>query len=874
MAVKDEYRHCFESAAAAAGYQPGDTKAEAALADNWRQVRGRMNTYVSQGMTERDAAIRAGRELGEEATRNAAIAKRNAMLNVIKRTQITQRVAARADQLLTKPSAAQRGMAKMVKAVFGYDLKNSAIFQAIHTELSALNTPTEVGGEKYSTEAQWHGASDWWNAGVYNDLKSAGLLKAFASGKIDDDVGREVYELSKQDTTKDGNVGVTKNKEALKVAQVIRKYTITMREALNQEGADIGDYSGFILSTMHDADRIYRAGAAQWTSDMMKYLDPKTFENTDDPQKFLNGVWAALSDGIHLDDSGAPLLNKEPGFTGPGNLAKRMSQGRVLHFKDADSWLQYQKDYARGNMAERFGNMIDRSARRYALLTHWGTNPQAEFDALLRRIPENYHRAGDVETARNFTTDQQAKLKLLFGDLTGANEKPLTNIGAKMATGARAISAMAHLGSVVFTHFNVLATKPQELAMHGIPYLNGYRSALTDMFTNKYTNGQAAKLGDLLGSAEQGMRGAALASGWASDVSPGVMSRLQTKFFDLTGLTHVLHAQKTGTKRLMARDLFMTKDTPFAELDPYRQKSFQSFGITPEDWDRLRTAPTDPNADPVTEGHMLPADAMRVAGLSPREQNQLALKLNAYYTAIADNTIITPNIADRQLAKLGIGVGANPNSLAGQIGRFIAQFKQWPVAALRHGLGQQINSGRNGVPRIAGLLGLLATTTAMGYVTMALKDLTKGIIPKEPDPETLIAAMAQGGGLGIMGDFLFGQQNRFGQGIGETLLGPVAGEGLNALATMWNNIKSDNTKDLAPEALRLTLQNTPFINLFYVRSALNYLFLDSLQEAISPGYLERSNAAMQRNQGQSYIGPNAPGVGWMAPQNHLKPFGS
>jgi hypothetical protein len=321
----------------------------------------------------------------------------------------------------------------------------------------------------------------------------------------------------------------------------------------------------------------------------------------------------------------------------------------------------------------------------------------------------------------------------------------------------------------------------------------------------------------------------------------------------------------------MAKELFLDKGKTFDQLDPYRQRSFKAFAISPADWDALRTAPEDPEADPVTAGHLLPTDALRVEGMDPRAQRQLGLKLNAYYAAIADNTVITPNIADKRLARF-FGVQADPNTMGGQAVRFVAQFKQWPVAALRHGIGQQLNAGRSGTTRIAGLLGLMASTTAMGYVTIALKDLTKGIIPPEPDAKTFIAAMAQGGGMGIAGDFLFGQQNRFGQGIGETALGPVLGEGLNSILTMWNQIKSDQTKDLAPEALRLTLQNTPFINLFYVRSVLNYLFLDSLQESMSPGYLERSKAAMQRNEGQSYVSPTGP-LKFMAPESHLKPFG-
>jgi hypothetical protein len=79
--------------------------------------------------------------------------------------------------------------------------------------------------------------------------------------------------------------------------------------------------------------------------------------------------------------------------------------------------------------------------------------------------------------------------------------------------------------------------------------------------------------------------------------------------------------------------------------------------------------------------------------------------------------------------------------------------------------------------------------------------------------------------------------------------------------------------DLAPELLRLGLNETPFINLFYVRSALNYLFLHSLQERMNPGYLARMQRSIQKNQGQSYMAPSTPLLGWMNPQQHLRTFG-
>jgi hypothetical protein len=43
----------------------------------------------------------------------------------------------------------------------------------------------------------------------------------------------------------------------------------------------------------------------------------------------------------------------------------------------------------------------------------------------------------------------------------------------------------------------------------------------------------------------------------------------------------------------------------------------------------------------------------------------------------------------------------------------------------------------------------------------------------------------------------------------------------------------------AGDALNLILNNTPLLNLYYVRPALDILILNSMKEALSPGYMKR-----------------------------------
>ncbi|MEQ9566458.1 MAG: hypothetical protein RLN85_11720, partial [Pseudomonadales bacterium] len=151
--------------------------------------------------------------------------------------------------------------------------------------------------------------------------------------------------------------------------------------------------------------------------------------------------------------------------------------------------------------------------------------------------------------------------------------------------------------------------------------------------------------------------------------------------------------------------------------------------------------------------------------------------------------------------------------------------------------------------RSAHLGALLAGMTMAGYMSMTMKDIMRGYWPpRDPtDPNTWQAAALQGGAFGIYGDFLFSQTNRFGGGLAETIIGPSIGAflDLGELA-----LKARDGDASWADALSRGLQNTIFINLFYVRPALDYLFINSIREAASPGYLKRQESRRRKEYGQ------------------------
>jgi hypothetical protein len=97
--------------------------------------------------------------------------------------------------------------------------------------------------------------------------------------------------------------------------------------------------------------------------------------------------------------------------------------------------------------------------------------------------------------------------------------------------------------------------------------------------------------------------------------------------------------------------------------------------------------------------------------------------------------------------------------------------------------------------------------------------------------------------MGIYGDYLFSQVSRFGSGPLETAVGPSVGTASDFVKLVLKardaGLSADE-KVKAADWLNFATQNTPMVNLFYTKPVLDYLFLNSMKEAVSPGYTAKT----------------------------------
>ena len=213
--------------------------------------------------------------------------------------------------------------------------------------------------------------------------------------------------------------------------------------------------------------------------------------------------------------------------------------------------------------------------------------------------------------------------------------------------------------------------------------------------------------------------------------------------------------------------------------------------------------------------------------------------------------------------------GTKPGTLVGELVRGFGQFKSFPAAVvlLQHRrIAHELQSGHKGTgAAYAGAL--LISSTLMGLVAMALKDVKEGrdprkwIDPANPvyiDPATWGAALLQGGGMGIYGDFLFANSNRQGGGLAQTIAGPMWDRAGAVKDLTWGNavqMYEGKPTRFAAEAMKVVRQNTPGQNLWFLGLAYNRMFADQVQSMVDPDAHKAFRRLMQsrrKDYNQSY----------------------
>lgn len=738
-------------------------------------------------------------------------------------------------------------------------------------------------------------------------------FRVFAPDRaFEDKVAMELARLNGEERAPTGDA------DALKVAEIMHADQTRTRQAMNRLGAWIGELPGYISRTTHDAIKIsggFWAGMSKakrdaargaWVDFIRPLLSERTFVDVDEialrklqdevdreinfrqrgdvankaevdrlvaerapaaieaaRAAFLDRVWADIVSGFRASSEHAHPDDLD-GFSPPPSLARKLSRPRVLHFADAESWLHYNRQFGTGSLFQSHLSFLSRASRAEALMRRFGPSPEAAFKAERDRLMQGARDGGDVAAVKGLQSQmRQAE----FDQLTGAAEMPESQRVATFSRAIRSWTQMAKLGGMLFSSVTDLGNGSQALARAGVARLKTYQGLVASV-ANIPDSVVRDEVANLVGEGARVMAGDIAAQFTAPDANLGWMFKAQRIFYRVNGFQFWAARIRRGAGHILARHLGARAKLDWAGLDADTRTALARYGLDGAAWDLVRgnaaeidgaLVLTPDAAERVNDGQALAAwgsskNKAPEGGFSALDiedaRRELQLRLQAYFTDTIDTTMTEPRARERAMLRLGTRTG----TALGTALELFMQFKSFPLTMITRHIGPAMaqSSSANAFAPIAHLL---ASTTALGFVAMSLKDLARGLQPMpledeegNPNLAIFLRAFVQGGGAGLYGDFLFGDYDRFGRSAWAALGGPTIGE-TERLLRLFTQMKEGELGEAGANAARLAIDNTPFLNLFYTRFALNYLFLYQLQEEISPGYLERMEQSTRENRG-------------------------
>ncbi len=791
---------CMAQARAASGGRLTDEEIREAF-QRIADERDRLNAKgQGDGMAEKLSAFQ--QREAERAKLAAAEAKRYAELNAVVNDKLLERMDA------------------FMKAGIGPKRSMLALIEGIQDEVAGTRNSAYALAQAF--EAKYNG--------IYAELNKAvpGFNRVSSDRRFSDNVLREMAELKEG-----GAPGITRDPDAQKAAKIFAKYAEIIRQDLNKNGASIGKLDGWAGAQVHDDIKILAAGRDAWKASILPRLDlERTFEGVTDRaalDKALDGVFDNIVTGVRTG-----TMPPASGRVNPANLAKSLGRDRVLHFKSADDAIAYRDEFGHGLFTSAMAHHFRASAQKVAAMEMFGPNPENMVNRLVKQVKD---KLKDEDAAGNRDKIKELDSESIQGAvdmMTNASNIPANSNMASISSKIRMVQSMSKLGGMVIsstTDAMVVAVSSQ---FRGSGFVNGYIKQVAGILHGR-PKGEQKEIAHLLGEHYEGTSAEVANATYANDGVTGMWAKSSNLFFKATGQTWWTDVNRSAMRRTISLEAAMRSKSAYADLPPKYRHVLGLHDIKEAEWDVIRkTAWTAENGK-----QYITPDRI--------EDEKVAMAFRRFVADELNYGVIETDAVSRRYATWN---AKRPGTFAGEAARFAMQFKGFPIAFTNRVLGRTFKAQRADASwageKGAHLGALIAGMTVAGYVAMTIKDVAKGNWPpRDPtSPKTILAALQQGGGLGLYGDYLFGEVNRFGGGIAEGLLGPTIGAGVQAVGILQKgrDAATGGKPMKGSESLDLVLGNTPFANLAYVRPALNYLVLDALRESLSPGSAARKAA--------------------------------
>ena len=609
------------------------------------------------------------------------------------------------------------------------------------------------------------------------------------------------------------------------------------------------------MPQIHDSMLVRKAGREEWTNFIRERLDLEKMIDERTGLKFtperLELALAQVFDSIATEG-----WNKvKPSGAGSGrSMAGRHQDHRFLAFKNADSWMEYQEKFGNPEPFVTMVNHLEGMSRDISMMEILGPNP----NATVRYIHQTVMQDAKIKEANQPETKmvERANKELgmfdsMYAILNGSTASPVDGTVARGFAGLRQILQSAQLGAAAVSALTDINFQRIAAQTSGIPAADVIKRVADNLVPLNID--EKGRLASRLGLIAENWTSVANAQArFVGDMTgPEITRRISDTVMRITGLSPWTQAGRWAFGMEFMGYVADNAAKKFKDLDKPLQDTLTRYGIGEGNWEVIRTSGLYEHEGAT---FLRPEEIALRTDLQPGRADDLATRFLEMIQSETEFAVPSASIRGRVML-----VGeSRPGTFVGEISRSFAMYKNFPVTLLNTHVMRAVNA-ENFNKKGAYFADLVISTTLFGALAMQLKEITKGRDPRTVmTPEFWGSALLQGGGLGILGDFLFNDVNRFGGGLEQTIAGPVVGFLDDTRRLTIGNVQELATgKDthFMRELISYAGRYTPGSSIWYLRLALERQILDRLQIWGDPDAKQRMReieARYRRETGQRY----------------------
>lgn len=627
-----------------------------------------------------------------------------------------------------------------------------------------------------------------------------------------------------------------------------------MRERFNRAGGDIGKLDDWGLPQTHSLEKIVLAGKQAWVQKAEGLIDTSKYVHEDGTyysQQEIRELLEYSFDTLSSNGANKTEIGRQS-FGGNSKVTSRHSESRVLHFKDAESWMEYQYEFGGMPFVDLIEAHVNGLSKDIAMVENLGSSPKNSMRILMDAAEQKDWQNGlDADT----TGKSRKRAQTMFDEFTGQNT-PQSEVLANLGLAYRSMNVASMLGGTTISSVTDQAMIAKTASVHGIAFRKTFGELLTQLNPkNKEDRELAHSLGlateEMLGSiarwSDDGLTSVHGKSQKLARVSSGIASQVMR----VSGLNALTAASKVGfTKMLMEKYGRLSRSKAWADLDAMDRELMEKTGLNERAWEVMRLA--DPVVD--RKGNQLmsarsiyeiPDNQLTQFGDPQKVRDEVATQFQAHLLDEQGMAVVEAGLRERTWMTPGMRKG----TAMGEIVKSMLQFKSFSAAFLmRHGGRTMAQQGMQG--KAAYAIPLIAMTTVLGGLVVQLKELVNGNDPAtmwdSDDPDKTIDFMKRsfvaGGGLPVLGDILIAGTDTSGRDAGDFIAGPFGSDFKSLLSLTVGNATqlSDGTDTNAGnETFKFLKGKIPAQNLWYTKAATNRMIFDEMQDIIAPGYREK-----------------------------------